>query len=350
MMTELEKFLCEKFGTEYGVFTGNGTTAMYLAFKALNMQSKKVIFPAISCTNPVNAAIYAGYIVDFCDISLDDFTVDLCHLEKMLKTNKYGIVVPTHIYGHRYDDKKVRELCTKYNVVLMEDAAQSYYIGDMDISIMSFGHTKVCDTNLGGGIAFTNNQSVWKKMQTVKKQVPLVEKSYNQILQSYRKKYYEIVKTTRNWNERNTQLKKLQLENKDYFIFDMDDNIEIYEKIKKLVEYVKNREDKTKIYDQYLNSEYVIKPKVANLYRWRYTFLYKGNRELLLEKARYNGIDISSWYCSLAGIYKNEHFTNADIIEKHVVNLWVDETHSKEQIKNDINILNEIMEDEHEEG
>lgn len=31
MMTELEKMLCEKFGAEYGVFTGNGTTAMYLA-------------------------------------------------------------------------------------------------------------------------------------------------------------------------------------------------------------------------------------------------------------------------------------------------------------------------------
>ena len=347
MMTELEKILCEKFGAEYGVFTGNGTTAMYLAFKALSIQSKKVIFPAVSCTNPVNAAIYAGYTVDFCDVSLDDFTIDLCYLERMLETKEYGIVVPTNIYGHRYDEKKTRELCKKYNVVLMEDAAQSYYIGDMDISIMSFGHTKVCDTNCGGGIAFTNSQSMWEKMQIEKKKVPLIENSYDQILQSYRKKYYAIVKNTKNWNERNTQLKKLQLENKDYFIFDMDDNIEIYEKIKILDEYVKDREDKTKIYDQYLNSKYIIKPEVEDLYRWRYSFLYKGDRELLLKKARCNGIDISSWYCSLAGIYKNEHLKNADIIEKQIVNLWVDETHTRDQIKKDINVLNDIMENEH---
>lgn len=40
-MTELEKAICRKFGVKYGVFTGNGTTAMFLAFMALEMQKKK---------------------------------------------------------------------------------------------------------------------------------------------------------------------------------------------------------------------------------------------------------------------------------------------------------------------
>ena len=63
MMTDLETTICQQFGVKYGIFTGNGTTAMYLAFCALGLQKKKVIFPAISCTNPVNAAIFAGYEV-----------------------------------------------------------------------------------------------------------------------------------------------------------------------------------------------------------------------------------------------------------------------------------------------
>lgn len=128
-----------------------------------------MIFPAISCTNPVNAAIYAGYEVDFCDVSINDFTIDLFELETMLKTGNYGIIVPTHIYGHRYDENKIRKLCKDYGVILMEDAAQSYYIGDMDISIMSFGHTKICDTELGGGIALTNDFELMKKMLEQKK-------------------------------------------------------------------------------------------------------------------------------------------------------------------------------------
>lgn len=43
-MTDLEKKYDENLNVKYGVFTGNGTTAMYLVFKALNLQDKKVIF------------------------------------------------------------------------------------------------------------------------------------------------------------------------------------------------------------------------------------------------------------------------------------------------------------------
>lgn len=96
----------------------------------------------------VNAKNFAGYEVEFCDIQLKDYTIDVTLLEKMLCTGEYGIVVPTHIYGHRYNENQIRQLCRKYNVVLFEDAAQSYYVGDMDVSIMSFGHTKVCETPL----------------------------------------------------------------------------------------------------------------------------------------------------------------------------------------------------------
>lgn len=99
-MTDLETTICQQYGVKYGIFTGNGTTAMYLAFCALGLQKKKVIFPAISCTNPVNAAIFAGYEVEFCDVQLKDYTIDLIMLNEMLSTGKYGIVVPTHIYGH----------------------------------------------------------------------------------------------------------------------------------------------------------------------------------------------------------------------------------------------------------
>ena len=46
----------------------------------------------------------------------------------------------------------------------------------------------------------------------------------------------------------------------------------------------------------------------------------------------------------MAGIYKNQHLPNADILERKVVNLWIDETHTIEQIEREIDILNKIME------
>lgn len=181
MMTDLETTICQQFGVKYGIFTGNGTTAMYLAFCALGLQKKKVIFPAISCTNPVNAAIFAGYEVEFCDVQLKDYTIDLIMLNEMLSTGKYGIVVPTHIYGHRYDEVALRRLCEYYGAILFEDAAQSYYVGDMDVAVMSFGHTKVCETSLGGGIALTNDYELAKKIRSQKMNLC---KSYNPIIRS----------------------------------------------------------------------------------------------------------------------------------------------------------------------
>lgn len=344
-MTNLEQSICEKFNAHYGVFTGNGTTAMYLAFQALALQHKKVVFPAISCTNPVNAAIFAGYQVDFCDIQLSDYTIDVSLLEQMLSTGNYGIVVPTHIYGHRYNEKMVREICDKYNAILFEDAAQSFYIGNSDISVMSFGHTKACDTPLGGGIVFTNNEEIARKIEQERNGLPKVGTSMQALFNQYREQYYKIVKEENNWEERNKRLKKLQLESKKYFIFDSQYNPEIYAALLKLDKIVCERRKKSELFEKYLNDLYIIKPHVADMFRWRYTFLYKGDRELFLKKVRNKGIDISSWYYSLAGIYKNEHLQNADLVERQVINLWVDDTHSIERIKKEINILNIIMEE-----
>lgn len=347
MMTDLETTICQQFGVKYGIFTGNGTTAMYLAFCALGLQKKKVIFPAISCTNPVNAAIFAGYEVEFCDVQLKDYTIDLIMLNEMLSTGKYGIVVPTHIYGHRYDEVALRRLCEYYGAILFEDAAQSYYVGDMDVAVMSFGHTKVCETSLGGGIALTNDYELAKKIRSQKMNLC---KSYNPVMQlfdQYREKYYRIVRENNDWKDRNKKLRELQLDSKQYFILDLNDNEKIYDKLRKLGEMVELRRKKVELYQQCLNDKFVLKPEVEDLFRWRYTFLYKGNRDRLLNRAREQGIDISSWYYSLAGIYQGRHLKNADILENQVVNLWVDETHSIENIKQEINTLNGIMEEEY---
>ena len=346
-MTDLEKKICENLNVKYGVFTGNGTTAMYLVFKALNLQDKKVIFPAISCTNPVNAATFAGYEVEFCDIQLKDYTIDVTLLEKMLCTGEYGIVVPTHIYGHRYNENQIRQLCRKYNVVLFEDAAQSYYVGDMDVSIMSFGHTKVCETPLGGGIALTNDSYLAESIRIEKQKLQETQKLHKsgaQLFDEYREQYYKIVEENTDWKVRNRKLCELQMNSEKYFIFDLQDNGKIEDKIGQVNQVVDLRRKKTEIYQKYLSEKYIEKPQVDDLFRWRYTFLYNGNRDVLLKEARKQGIDISSWYYSLAGIYKNQHLPNADILERKVVNLWIDETHTIEQIEREIDILNKIME------
>ena len=345
-MNNLENVLCKKYNKKYGVFTGNGTTALFLALQALNMQDKRIIFPAISCTNPVNAAIFAGYDVDFCDITMENYTIDITKLEKMLDTNLHGIVVPTHIYGHQCDMDKINALCSDKNVIVVEDAAQTYKVMESTVSIVSFGHTKIFETESGGGIAFTNVESIYNQMKKYQHMLNKCPSNSDELFDIYRKKYYEIVKNARNEYDKCKKLKQLQLDSRDTFIFDLNENDEIPVMLNKEKSIFKDRIFKKKLYDEFLNKDYVEIPKQTEEILWRYTFVYKGNRERLLYDARKEGIDISSWYPSLSMIYNNKLLENADILQKSVINLWITEDHNEDRIKRDIAILNRLMEED----
>ena len=91
-MNKLEHIIVDQFNKENAYFTGNGTTALYLIFKSLDMKNKKVLFPNITCMTPVNAAIYAGYDVMFCDVSKDNFTMDVQKLIQIIEKENIGIV------------------------------------------------------------------------------------------------------------------------------------------------------------------------------------------------------------------------------------------------------------------
>lgn len=345
-MNNLEKQLCCIYGQRYGVYTGNGTTAMYLVFQALKLQKKKAVFPAISCTNPVNAALFAGYRVDFCDINLDNYTMDSDYLEDMLKTGEYGIVVPTHIYGNICDMEKITDVCHRYGAVVLEDAAQAEGIHGGDVSITSFGHTKLFETNAGGGIAFTDDENVYRNMEAARELLPDKPSDSDKLFDRYREDYYSIVRTSTSEEDKNTRLKELQLKSKEIFVYDSRTNNEVLDIIKKRDDIISERRIKQEIYSERLNHKYIMtmSDKNNSTVSWRYTFLYNGNRDAMVDAVRKHGIDISTWYPSLAGIYKNEHLTNADIVSNKVVNLWVDESHTKDRIIEEIDVINDCME------
>ncbi len=346
-MTELERYLAAQYHKPYCVFTGSGTSALYLAFCLVGMQEKKVLYPAISCVNPVNAAIYAGYDVDFCDISIDSFTINLELLDKKLSTGCYGILVPTHIYGHKENMSVIQDICSKYGVRIIEDCAQAVKVYGNDLAIVSFGHTKVFESKLGGGAVFCEDEESYSKLIKLKKSLHYKNSNYNEVVTDYRKKYYDIINGE---EDRNTKLGKIgQLQKKmlDMDIFDADDNMDIITIIENKDKIINDRICKKKLYDKLLIGDGIIRPVISSdEVLWRYSFLYTKDRAQLLKMARNKGIDISTWYPSLSVIYKGYDCENAKTLEKRVVNLWVDSSHSEEQIKSEIHILNQIMEDD----
>lgn len=344
---QIEKCIANFYGKKYCCFADNGTTAMYLYFLATRDGRNKVLFPAITCTNPVNAALYTGLKVGFVDVDNLNYTIDFKSLDEYLSRDKDVMcVVPTHIYGHNYDREKIRFICSKYNVKCLEDSAQTYEVGNADASLVSFGHTKIFESGVGGGAILTDSFDVYQKMKALKDSITNVH--CDALDADYSKKYYSIMNNEDvDISIRYHQMHLFQLTTQKYFIHNTNINKQkIYEIFKRTDEMINSRKTKAKLYLDNIDRGKVILPSkiVYEKALWRFSFVYLGNRDDLLTKVRAENIDISSWYPALNRMYETDDCCpNAEYIADHIINLWVDENHTKEMILKDVGVINSIM-------
>ena len=113
------------YETKYAISCGNGTDALVLALKALNIGSgDEVITTPFTFFATAEAIANVGAKPVFVDVNINDFCID-CNLieEKITKNTK--AILPVHIYGQSCDMDKLREICDKHNLKLVTDCAQS---------------------------------------------------------------------------------------------------------------------------------------------------------------------------------------------------------------------------------
>ncbi|NFO13099.1 aminotransferase DegT [Clostridium botulinum] len=346
-MNDLECMLARKYEQKYAYFTGNGTTALYLIFKALNIQNKEVIFPNITCMAPVNSAIYAGYNVKFCDVNSNDFTINIDSLKRQIEKGNVGIVVATHIYGNMCDMKSIYELCKSKAVMVIEDAAQTVEVTKYnDYAITSFGHTKLFETSKGGGVIFYNNSSYKEYFDYYSRN--LKNESNSEEFKIYTDKYYNIIK---NFTEQQCfkKIKELQINSKEMFLRHFKENKELYEVIKNKDNIVKGRLERERLYkDNLLKENFIFyRNRIKDNPLWRLTLLVENiERNLFVELVRKNNIDISTWYPCLHNFYNNqsdEELKNSIYVSENLVNFWVTEKYEIDKIINDISKINDIV-------
>lgn len=347
-MNKLEHIIADQFNKENAYFTGNGTTALYLIFKSLDMKNKKVLFPNITCMTPVNAAIYAGYDVMFCDVSKDNFTMDVQKLIQIIEKENIGIVVPTHLYGHICDMQEIYEICSERNILVIEDCAQTSYISDYnDFAITSFGHTKLFENKRGGGAILYKDKSFKELFD--KYSAKLSYENNEEEVKSYSAKYYRITKSLTGDNYY-SEMKKLQMTSKNIFLRHFKENDELMELFKCKESIINKRNKRIDLYEKYLNKDKFIYPKIDKNYGstlWRLSILTKDiNRNRLVDLVRKNNVDISTWYPCLHRFYgtqSDSEFSNSIEIENSIINLWVTEKYTEEKIKQDIEKINSII-------
>ena len=175
-VAEFEKKFKKLIGAKYAVAVSNGTVAIELALRCLNIQGKTVLIPANTFSATAIAAINAGGNIGLVDVEEENFSLSPNELEKEInrrhKNNEeIGAVIVVHIGGIISKHiKQIINLCKKYKIPLIEDAAHAHCSSYMGlnagiigmIGCFSFFPTKVMTTGEGGMLT-TNS----KRMATL---------------------------------------------------------------------------------------------------------------------------------------------------------------------------------------
>lgn len=163
---ELEEKLRGYLGTEYLSLMVNGHMSLELAIQAFDFpEGGEVITTPFTFISTTHAIIRNGLVPVFCDIKLDDYTIDEEKIEELI-TEKTVAILPVHVYGNICNIEKINEIADKYSLKVIYDAAHAFGetvdhigVGNFgDASIFSFHATKVFNTIEGGAVAFSDER------------------------------------------------------------------------------------------------------------------------------------------------------------------------------------------------
>ncbi len=172
---EIEKNLKKILKVKHVILTNSGTSALFMATLAANIQKRRRVFcPIMTWSGTINGALYANKQISFIDNNKNSLNANYFSLSKKLK--KKDILFLTHINGKSAYDSKTFKMIKKKKVFVIEDAAQAFLVKDFknkylgtqfDIGCFSLSYTKMCNM-VYGGFCVTNNNKLASILKTIR--------------------------------------------------------------------------------------------------------------------------------------------------------------------------------------
>ncbi|MBF0361096.1 MAG: DegT/DnrJ/EryC1/StrS family aminotransferase [Oligoflexia bacterium] len=175
-VTLLEEDVANLCNRKYGIAVGSCTDALTFSLMANNIKhNDEVLITSISFFASVSAILRVGAIPCFVDVEDKYYMMDIDKLEHLI-TSKTKAILAVPLFGQTLPMKKIEDFARKYNLILIEDAAQA--IGSFDnnrpagnmgiCSCLSFDPTKVIGSFSSAGMCVTNDQELAKKIKTLR--------------------------------------------------------------------------------------------------------------------------------------------------------------------------------------
>jgi perosamine synthetase len=312
-------------GAKYAVAMCNGTSALHIALMASNVElNDEVITQPLTFVATCNAINYCGAKPVFVDVDKNTLGMSPESLQTFLESNTtvknnqcinkktkriIKACLPMHTFGHPCRIDKIRDICDRFNIALVEDAAESLgsfyktqHTGTFGkVGTLSFNGNKII-TSGGGGCILTNDSKIAKKAKHLSTTAK-VSNDWNFL--------HDVVGYNYRMPNLNAALLLAQLENLDSFLF---------KKRQLAKDYATYFQDK--------DMSFINEPEDCSSNYWLNSIIFhsKHDRDSFLKETNLNKIMTRPIWTLMSDLpmYKNSqstHLSNSKWLSRRVVNI-----------------------------
>ncbi|MBN1405939.1 MAG: DegT/DnrJ/EryC1/StrS family aminotransferase [Candidatus Omnitrophica bacterium] len=278
-VSKIEQKIAAYCRVKYAIGVSNGTDAILLSLKALGIEEGDgVICPAFTYYATAGAIARSGAVPFFADIDPRTYNISIDSAKNILKRGKkIKAIIPVHLYGQCADMDEIIALAKKYNLKVIEDAAQAFgaiYKGQKSGSFGDAGSVSFFPAkNLGAfgdaGCVLTNKAAVTEKMRILRNQGASHKNKYKHIMIGY-----------------NARLDTIQA-------------AVLSVKLDVLNKWNKKRRDNAEYYNRKLESTNLVTPYVPSYNKHiyhQYVLRARGKKEKIVKHLLLKGIDARTYY------------------------------------------------------
>ena len=175
LLRELEQKLKDFIQVDNFHYVTNGTIAIQIAMKALDIEEGEVITTPFSYVATTSSILWERCKPVFVDIEPDNFTIDVEEIEKAITPNTKAIIA-VHVFGYACRIEEIERIAKRHNIKVIYDAAHAFgakYKGKSlinygDISTCSFHATKLFHT-VEGGACVVKDKEISDKIELIKR-------------------------------------------------------------------------------------------------------------------------------------------------------------------------------------
>ena len=322
---QLELKIAQYTGAKHAIATSSGTSALHISLLMSGVsQEDEVITQPLTFVATCNAIDYCGAKPIFIDVDKSTLGLSPEALQSFLQKNAIvkdrqcinkntgkiiKACIPMHTFGHSCRISEIHEICSKYNIILIEDAAESlgsFYKGRHtgtfgSLGVLSFNGNKIITAG-GGGCIITNDIKLAKRAKHLTSTAKVSHKwEYTHDMVGYNYRMPNL----------NAALLLAQLENLEVFL--------------------KNKRETALAYQDFFSDKdfhFIKEPENSKSNYWLNTIILKDkkHRDLFLEETNSNGIGTRPIWTLMHKLAIFENCQNGDLknsewLEERVINI-----------------------------